>query len=180
MISSEGDYLEDEQSGLWKKYYSSGELWYTQTYVEGARNGLLKGYYKTGEVKRIEEYENDKRIIGECYTRSGIDTVYYEMYVIASFPGGEKARVKYFQDHVLYPKKARREKIEGMVYVSFYVNIDGSINNVEILKGKGVDPLLDKEAIRCVENMPTWIPGSIEGSPVKIKMITILKFSLLE
>ncbi|WP_245553839.1 energy transducer TonB [Cytophaga aurantiaca] len=180
VVYSEGDYMEGKKSGIWKKYYSSGELWYTETDVEGDRNGTLKGYYKTGEIKRIEEYKNDTLVTGKCYTKSGKDTAYYEMYIMPAFPGGEQAKMKYIQNHIIYPKKAMREHIQGTVYVSYVVTADGSIDDVKILKGKGVDELLDAEAIRCLKAMPTWTPGYIEGSPEKVRMIQRIKFSLTQ
>ena len=84
----------------------------------------------------------------------------------------------YFKWHLIYPSKAVKEKIQGTVYVFYIINTDGSIVNVEIVKGKGVHPLLDDEAMRCVKEMPTWVPGYIEGVPVKVKRVQRVKFAL--
>lgn len=178
LVSSEGNYEEDKLSGVWKNYYSTSELWYTATYDNGIRSGMLKGYYKTGEVKRIEQYKKGKRVKGKCYTKSGKDTVYYEMYIMPSFPGGEKAMVRYILSKLQYPEQARINKIQGTVYISYVVNTDGSIIDVEVVKGREVHPLLDSAAQNCIKNMPTWTPGYVEGSPVKVKRMQKIKFTL--
>ena len=177
---SEGDYIEGEMSGIWACYYSTGERWYTETYINGIKNGMLKGYYKTGEVKRIEQYKKGKRVKGRCYTKDGKDTVYYKMHIMPSFPGGDKAMVRYFLDNIIYPEQAKINKIQGTSYISFVVNTDGSIIDVEIVKGKEVHPLLDRAARDCVKKMPTWTPGYLDGSPIKVKKYQRVKFVLPE
>ncbi|WP_157447009.1 energy transducer TonB [Cytophaga aurantiaca] len=178
VISSEGNYAEDKMMGTWKEYYSSGELWYTKTFVNGITNGMLKSYYKTGEVKRIEQYKKGKRIKAQCYTRSGKDTAYYEVQILPAFPGGEKAKMDYFKKNIKYPEQAKINNIEGTVYVSYSVNKDGSISDVEVVKGKGVDPLLDQAALDCVRNMPNWTPGYNDGDPVKVRLTQRIKFTI--
>ena len=132
----EGDYLNDKKDSIWKYYYPSGELCFTQTYVKGIKTGLLQGYYKTGEIRRIEEYKDGDLIQRNCYTKSNKDTICNEMFIRSSFPGGEKAMVEYLQNHIIYPKQAR--EIQGIVFIKFYVNTKGSIENVKVIKGKGV------------------------------------------
>lgn len=176
MGRSEGAYLNDEKEGVWKYYYSSGELCYTETYTKGKKNGAVQSYYKTGEIKRVEKYEDGKRIAENCYTKSGKDTVFYEMISSPSFPGGDQAFQQYIYKHLIYPRQAAREKIYGTVYVKFYVNTDGGIEDVEVIKG--VHPLLDNEAIRCVGSMPRWIPGKFEGKPARIMYMTRMLFHI--
>ena len=176
----EGNYVNDKEEGVWKYYYDSGELCFTQTFVKGTKTGLLQGYYKTGELKRTEEYKDGSLISCKCYTKSGADTVCCERITRATFPGGEKAMIEYLRNDIKYPKQAQREKIQGIVYVKFYINPDGSIGDAEVIRGKGVHLLLDNEAIECVKRMPAWIPGTIEGHPVKMSSITRIKFQLVE
>ncbi len=178
IVDFEGNYIEDKLSGVWKNYYSSGELWFTATYSNGLKNGILKGYFKTGEAKRIEKYKKGKRVKGQCYTKFGKDTAYYEMYIWPSFPGGEKAMIDYFVKKIIYPEQAKINKIEGISYISYIVNVDGSISDVEVVKGKENHPLLDQAAMDCVRKMPTWTPGYIDGSPVKMKRVQRIKFLL--
>jgi TonB family protein len=178
ITSSEGYYLDDKREGFWKYYYSSGELWYTETYIHGIRNGILEGYFRTGERKRIEKYKDGERTSANCFTKLGKDTTYYEMSIMPQFPGGEKAMFEYYQKNIKYPYQAKRQNIQGMVYVSFNINPDGHVDHVEIVNGRGVHPLLDDEVIRCTANMPVWKPGYKDGDPVKVRRMQGVKFNL--
>lgn len=91
------------------------------------------------------------------------------------FPGGEKARQKYLQENIYYPKEAREKGIEGIVYITFIVEKDGSISNVEVLRGH---ELLAEEAIRVVKAMPRWQPGTQRGKPVRVQFNMPVRFSL--
>ena len=82
-----------------------------------------------------------------------------------SFPGGDAAMLKWIKENLIYPESARINGITGRVFVSFIIEKDGSISDVTILKG--VDPDLDKEAVRLVTKMPRWTPGKNDGVPVR-------------
>ena len=82
------------------------------------------------------------------------------------YPGGDYALVKFIQENLVYPKKAKKQRIEGEVIVSFVVKSDGSLTNFEIIKS--VHHLLDKEALRIVKLMPKWTPGVERFDVVKL------------
>lgn len=92
------------------------------------------------------------------------------------FPGGEKAMLKWLGEHVKYPAVAAENNIQGRVMVSFVVERDGSVSNVKV--DRGVDPSLDKEAIRLVESMPKWKPGMQTGKPVRCRFRLPVTFKL--
>jgi TonB family protein len=92
------------------------------------------------------------------------------------FPGGQEALAAFMKKEVKYPKKAKRDGIEGTVYVSFVVDKDGSVTDVAV--ARGVDPLLDAEAMRAVRLMPKWKPGSQNGKPVKTRFHLPVRFKL--
>ena len=92
------------------------------------------------------------------------------------FKGGEKALLKYIADHVVYPEIAKENDIQGTVYVKFVINEKGKVTNVGLLRG--VDPLLDKEAIKVIESLPDWKPGKQSGKNVKVSMQVPIKFQL--
>ncbi len=73
---------------------------------------------------------------------------------------------KYLGENLKYPVDARKLGIGGKVYVQFIVGKNGEIRDIKILKG--VNKLLDKEAIRVVEAMPNWKPGKQHGRPVSV------------
>ena len=79
----------------------------------------------------------------------------------AQFPGGDLALWEWFKQNMVYPQEAIAKGIEGRVIVKFTVEEDGTVTNGEIMKG--VDPLLDNEALRLVSIMPKWTPGSYAG-----------------
>jgi len=92
--------------------------------------------------------------------------VFSHVEVMPQYPGGDAALLKFLQDNVVYPKIAQDKGIEGRVNVRFVVKPDGSIDDVEVVKG--LDPSCDKEAIRVVKKMPNWIPGKQNGNPVYV------------
>ena len=96
--------------------------------------------------------------------------------IMPEFKRGLEEMYKYFGKNIQYNLKAMEFGIEGKVYVRFIVGPDGSISNVEI--AKGVDPLLDNEAIRVVKNMPKWNPGIQNGEKVSVVMILPVNFVL--
>ena len=84
--------------------------------------------------------------------------------------------LKYVAEHVAYPEIAKENDIQGTVYVGFVINEKGKVTDVTILRG--VDPLLDKEALKVVENLPDWKPGRQSGKNVKVRMNMPIKFQL--
>jgi periplasmic protein TonB len=82
------------------------------------------------------------------------------------FPGGIAALLKYVGENLRYPEDAQDNNIQGRVILKFVVNPDGSIGRVEVLKG--VDPLLDEEAVRVVSILPHFKPGKQGGVPVPV------------
>lgn len=93
------------------------------------------------------------------------------------FPnGGMPGLMKYLSDNIRYPEAAKVAGIQGRVTVMFVVDKDGSITNVETLRG--VDAELDKEAIRVISSMPKWIPGMQKGKAVKVRYTVPVMFRL--
>ncbi|MDR0835342.1 MAG: energy transducer TonB [Tannerella sp.] len=84
----------------------------------------------------------------------------------AEFPGGITEMYKYLKDHINYPTMAQENNIHGKVYLKFVVSKDGSISQVTVVKG--VDPSLDREAVRVVQSMPKWNPGKQNGKTVNV------------
>ena len=83
------------------------------------------------------------------------------------FPGGLSEAMKFLAKNIKYPVEAQQAKIEGRVIVRFVVGRDGSVSNVEVVRG--VSPELDAEAVRVVSLMPKWIPGKQRGKAVAVK-----------
>ena len=92
------------------------------------------------------------------------------------FPGGDGALLKYIAENTMYPELAKENNIQGKVIVRFCVTSKGSVSQISVLKG--VDPELDKEAIRVVESLPTFRPGSQGGKPVPVWYMVPISFTL--
>ena len=90
------------------------------------------------------------------------------------FPVGERALMNYINQTREYPYHAYHNKIQGRVVCSFVVNIDGSISNVEVIKG--VEESLNREAVRVISEMPKWKVGRIGGEVVPVHCILPIAF----
>ncbi len=92
------------------------------------------------------------------------------------FPGGPAALMKYLSEHTKYPVVAQENGVQGRVTVQFVVEKDGSISDVHVLRG--VDPSLDKEAVRVVKSLPRWTPGKQNGITVRVNYRVPVLFRL--
>ena len=92
------------------------------------------------------------------------------------FPGGEKAINEFISKTLQYPVIAQENGIQGKVVCSFIINQDGSVTDAEVISG--VDPSLDREALRIVSAMPKWTPGTQRGKAVCVKYTMPVTFTL--
>jgi len=90
--------------------------------------------------------------------------------------GGESELRNFLINSVKYPDEAKKKGIQGKIFVSFVVAKDGSVTEAKIVRG--VDPLLDAEALRVVNAMPKWVPGKQNGKDVPVQFTVPIKFEL--
>jgi len=102
--------------------------------------------------------------------------VFFIVEEMPEFPGGELALRKYISLSIRYPKIAQDNSIQGKVYVNFVVNGDGSVSDAKV--ARSVDPSLDKEALRVVNNLPKWKPGKQRGKPARVLYTVPINFVL--
>lgn len=102
--------------------------------------------------------------------------VYMEAEVMPEYPGGIEGLKSFLVENVTYPENAKKNKITGKVYVSFVIDESGEVINTRI--ARGVDPDLDKEALRVVGLMEKWTPGMEVGKPVKVQFTLPIQFAL--
>ena len=102
--------------------------------------------------------------------------VFFIVEDMPEFPGGEVELRKYIAKSVKYPVIAQENGIQGRVYISFVVSKKGEVTDVKV--ARGVDPNLDKEAIRVVKAMPKWKPGKQRGKAVKVSYTVPINFVL--
>lgn len=104
------------------------------------------------------------------------DQIFDFLEEMPEFPGGETEMMKFLSKNVVYPTIASENGIQGRVMVGFVVERDGSVSDVKVLRG--VDPSLDKEAVRVVKSMPKWKPGMQTGKPVRCRFTIPVNFRL--
>jgi protein TonB len=93
-----------------------------------------------------------------------------------TFPGGDAALLKFIGENVQYPSIAKENGITGVVYVSYVVGKSGEIKDVKVVRG--VDPFLDKEAMRVVTTIKGYTPGKQRGKPVPVQFTIPIRFVL--
>lgn len=92
------------------------------------------------------------------------------------FPGGQTALLKYVAENLIYPSEAQILNIQGRVILKFVVKADGSVDRIEILRG--IDPVLDNEAIRVVKTLPRFKPGRQSGIAVPVWFMLPVTFKI--
>jgi len=92
------------------------------------------------------------------------------------YPGGMAALGAFIQKNLKYPQQAIRSDMSGRVFVSFVVNTNGSLTDVQVLKGIGFG--CDEEALRVIRQMPRWKPGMQSGRAVRVRYNLPVAFTL--
>ena len=132
------------------------------------------------EIQTSEDDQNKAQEIIAMPAPAEEDEVTNEIFTVVEdmpmFPGGESALLSYIGKSVKYPVIAQENGIQGRVIVSFVVEKDGSVADATVVRG--VDPSLDKEALRVVNAMPKWTPGKQRGKPVRVKYTLPVTFRL--
>jgi len=102
---------------------------------------------------------------GDTNTTGG-SGVYTYTENMPEFPGGQQGILEYLIGHTRYPVQAIQYNIYGTVEIIFYITKEGLVENVKV--AKGVNSILDNEAVRVISNMPRWKPGTRNGKPVTV------------
>jgi protein TonB len=134
--------------------------------------------YIEGDVEgdvEIDDYTLEETLGMISYTPDSSDcyTIADEM---TEFPGGDVALMNYIKQNLRYPALAGEMGIQGRVTLSFIVERDGSISNIEVMRTPAEE--LSKEAISLVKSMPKWKPGKIKGTPVRMKYVLPVTFRI--
>lgn len=111
--------------------------------------------------------------VGQTDEESAVFTVVEEM---PEYPGGTDAFIQYLSENIKYPETARKNKITGKAYITFIIEKDGEVTNVQLLRGFNDE--CDKEALRVVREMPNWKPGKQRGKAVRVQYNVPIKFTL--
>lgn len=115
-------------------------------------------------------------IVGDKNNPDNEEEPYTAVEQMPQFPGGPSELMKYISANLRYPEDAKRDKTEGRVIARFTVKKDGSIGDVNIVRG--VSPSLDAEAVRVLSDMPKWEPGMQNGKAVATLYTVPVMFKL--
>ena len=103
-------------------------------------------------------------------------TVELKKIVMPKYPGGLAECMKFLSKNIRYPKKARENGTQGRVVVQFYVETDGSIDDIKIVNSVSWE--LNDEAKRVIKKMPKFKPGTIGGEPARMQSTLPIMFRL--
>lgn len=139
---------------------------------------------KLDDVEIVSSEDDAASVQVEVYTPPAVveeeeessQQIFTVVETMPEFPGGQGALLQYLAKSIKYPVIAQENGIQGRVSCSFVVNKDGSIVDAEVIRG--VDPSLDKEALRVINSMPKWSPGKQRGKPVRVKYTVPVTFRL--
>ena len=104
------------------------------------------------------------------------DAVFVVVEKSPEFPGGNDSLYAFIGRNIKYPEAAKKNKIEGRVFVTFVVEKDGQVSSAKILRDIGGG--CGEEALRVVNSMPKWKPGTQRGNPVRVQFNLPIMFQL--
>ncbi|MDG1333961.1 MAG: TonB family protein [Crocinitomicaceae bacterium] len=195
--------LDSNETGTFIYFNDDGKSVLTSgRFKKGFRDGHWKFYDENGKLIRTETFDGEQtweEVYGDETAKEiyipyaeTIDQWFLEEYglpieikaktivdfpdVPAEFDGGAEEMKAFIQKNVDYPRSALEDGEHGKVYVSFVVELDGSISNIKIMKG--VCESLDQEALRLVNLMSNWKPGTYNGQNVRSKCYLPITFTL--
>lgn len=133
------------------------------------------------QVKKTDEtvYEiSTKDITNIKIKKVDNDSIYQIVEQMPEFPGGIDKLATYISENIKYPEAAKEKGVSGRVFISFVIEKDGAVSNVEVARGIGKE--CDDEAVRVVKAMPKWKPGLMKGKPVRVNYMLPVNFKLDE
>ena len=155
---------------------------------KGKQNAAIKNNGKTilqvveaqdqkteAEAPKSEQKQYEATVTYEIKEDSPQD-VFDVVEKMPEFPGGVQELLGFLSKTIKYPAEAEKAGKQGRVIATFVVRKDGSISDARVVKS--VDPLLDAEALRVINAMPAWIPGTQSGKPVNVKYTVPISFRL--
>ena len=128
------------------------------------------------EIAAEASTDDPIEIIPEVEAAPVIEEIFTVVEKNPSFPGGVEKLYEYLGKNISYPQMAKEAGVKGKVYVQFVVEKDGSITDVNVMRGIGSG--CDKEAIRVVKNMPKWEAGEQRGKKVRVKFTLPVVYQL--
>jgi len=146
------------------------------TVKNGKRDGAWKGTDKGRGITYTENYKDGALTEGKSVDKDGQAVSYTKRGIPPQFKGGLDAFGDYLSRSINYPTDAREKNIQGRVNVTFVVEKDGKVSDVQVTRS--VSPSLDAEAVRVIKRSPKWEPGVQYGRPVRVIYSVPISFAL--
>ncbi|MCR9253787.1 MAG: TonB family protein [bacterium] len=172
--------------GEYKEFYITGQVRTEGAYQRGNKQVGFKTYHYNGQLASEISSNDEGQLMITKLNHAGIvesskpyfdDEIYSEVEEWPYFFGGKEELYKFLGLNVKYPYRAASKKIEGKVFVQFIVNHDGTLSDIEVIRGIGEG--CDEEAIRVIElTDKMWVPGKHEEKIVKTRMVVPISFKL--
>lgn len=166
-ITTYSNYFSKKKERLnYRSFYKSGKTRLEIFYKKDKFDGTLVSYWENGRLKRKDIYNKGKLKEGQCWDETGSPVPYYDLNIPPRFPEGDQALKKYVTSQM------EKSKIPGSswgsrIQVSFYIDKDGSVSDIELVSG--ADDLSSLMALKLVAEMPDWSPAMQDGEPVRVK-----------
>jgi TonB family protein len=146
-------------------------------YIGQAFSWGQPGWAITGSLAEEASSMDPEVVLPALSTPQGQnDSVFTKVDVAPAYKGGHEALVSFISQNIRYPEEARKQGIQGTVFVSFLIDEKGKVTNGKVMRGIGSG--CDEEALRVVMAMPDWNPGKNGEKPVKVNITLPIKFTL--
>lgn len=175
--------MDREHYNKWGLVDGKGRSTFSKEELEGAR----KTYTEDLELYERRKYSEEvvENVVGEVKAEpesatesSDDDEVFVFVEDSPEFPGGMDSLYAFLGANIHYPAEAKKDSIEGLVFVQFVVEKDGSIYNIRVLRDIGGG--CGEEVVRVMNMMPKWQPAKQRGTPVRCQFNLPVKFRLEE
>ena len=179
--------VDDEHNAIIEKYYGSWTNYmdtgfkYNDQHPDSSLTANLAAVLaekaSQDDLKRLKALDERKDALRQKLTAlPDPDGIYAVVDNQPTPPDGLETFYRYIAQHLEYPTAAKEAEIEGKVFIQFVVDEYGTLTDIQSLKGIGYG--CEEEAIRVLEGAPEWNPGTIDGQPVKVKMVIPITFKL--
>lgn len=131
----------------------------------------------TSDGALAQELKSDtkKQVTSKNEKGEDVYTVAEEM---PKYPGGEEELFTYLSKSIKYPENAKKNNVEGTVFITFVVDKSGEVTDAKVLRG--INEECDEMALNVVKSMPRWVPGKEKGKVVNVQYNLPIKFKLQE
>lgn len=197
-----GKFKNGKKHGKWKLIrMSDGKLWHTESFYRGTfmgaemydahldhygamQNEVLNKFPDEHEVKfkNTESFKLDGSSFNPDLLYQDVETIFKTVtgkeHKIqnreAGYPYGDYSLLEFIDNNIIHPESASEKNISGTVYVHVAIDAKGKATSISIFKE--LHPDLDKEAIRVIQKIETWLPEIIEGEAVPSSVTIPVRF----